>query len=350
MRHLLWLCLLISTAHAADFLRPSPADPRPLWGIPGGIRFSIAPASVEGDDFGGPRGLIRIGYPAVGPSGYILMNFIAIEPVVGLFHRKGYSELERSPSDGLEGKRLWVLGSAPPGTMDPGLETTGPDGVKRLHVRINCERFENGAHVYVVATLRADRPDEVHFTVHALPDSAPLKQCILTATMGNKARVRDIFLGQTTLNSKALWPRYRGSDFARDVFSDDLPRDPAGDVVVPFRGDEPDPAAVHPFPNDPLAWYYPGRRLTQYWKKPAGSPQRDLHLRANGRYTYWMSAQPIPGGIAFENVELRDSFSEGEAWIFGITDRTPQQVLAGEYPTPALAGLATSLLGVPSAR
>ena len=46
----------------------------------------------------------------------------------------------------------------------------------------------------------------------------------------------------------------------------------------------------------------------------------------NGRYTYWRSARLLPGGIAFENFELRERFYDGQKSVFGITRRTPQEL------------------------
>lgn len=318
-----------SSVTAADWLRPGGADSRPIWGIPGGIRFAIAPGSVEGPDDGGPRGLIRVGYPAVGGDGYVMVNFIAIEPVVG--GKRGLSELEKSPSDGQPGKKLAAVGAA-----DPGKVETPADGAERLQVRIDIEKFENGAHIYVVASLRADRPNEIHFTVHALPDSAPIEECVLSATMGNKARVRLVEMRSGVLSSKDIFGGYNGPDFTGDHFegADKLARNAEGDVVVPFSSDERDPASVHPFPDNPFTWYYPGKPLTQYWRKPANTPQDGLKLRVNGRFQYWMSEQPIPGGVAFENVELRDKFKDGEQWVFGMTPDAPRQVIDDVPPRP----------------
>jgi hypothetical protein len=51
-----------------------------------------------------------------------------------------------------------------------------------------------------------------------------------------------------------------------------------------------------------------------------------LHVAVNARYTYWQSSRPIPGGVAFENFELRERFYEGQVFIFGITRKTPAQM------------------------
>lgn len=52
----------------------------------------------------------------------------------------------------------------------------------------------------------------------------------------------------------------------------------------------------------------------------------DLHAGVNARFTYWMSRRPIPGGIAFENFELRESFYEGQEFTFGISRKEPHDL------------------------
>lgn len=325
---MLALALALSTASdavAANWLRPSPADPRPIWGTVEGIRFAVSPGSVEGPlpDDGGPRGLIRIGYPAAGDQP-IMLNFVAIEPTAN--GKREFSELQESQVDHRPGKILTVKDG-----NDPGDLSTGPDGVETLTVRIDVERFTNGAHVFVLAAIHSDRPGEIDFTVHPFPDSAPMSQCVLTATMGNKTRVRHVELGSGALDSIALFGGLQGNGFSDDNVTpaSRLARNKDGDVVVPFNSNENDPGSVHPFPEDPFAWYYPGRNLTQYWRKPKESPQANLRLRVNGRAEYWGSQQAIPGGVAFENVELQDNFADGERWVFGISPASPREVIDG---------------------
>ena len=45
--------------------------------------------------------------------------------------------------------------------------------------------------------------------------------------------------------------------------------------------------------------------------------------QADKQVTYWMSDRPIPGGIAFENFELREPFRSGQTFGFGITRQSP---------------------------
>ena len=333
-----------------DWIRAGLNTNRPVWGIRGGLLWGLAPASGRPD---GPRGLIRLRYPVLTNGAYDLINFIAIEPVVQ--GRKGFSELERSRLDGVAGKRLWVVDREVPGEsttnlsagqltrldlggpkdvtrvtglgLSAGLITRHESGVEILTVRVGVERFENGARVALTLAQRSDAPDELEVTLHAEPDSAPLEYCILTATMGNKARARLLWLKEEVVSSLRLYPDYREPDFAPHRFFalDRLHRTAAGDVLAALTTDEANPAAVNPSPKLPH-WRYGGFPVTQYWRKPKGTWRDDLHVAVNGRYTYWLSRQPIPGGIAFENFEMRERFHPGQRFVFGMTRKSPNEL------------------------
>jgi hypothetical protein len=74
--------------------------------------------------------------------------------------------------------------------------------------------------------------------------------------------------------------------------------------------------------------------LTQYWRKEAAGVDTSLQLRVNGRFYYWSGGSTdrskyirIPGGAAFENFELRENFKPGQKFYFGITRKTPAEIL-----------------------
>jgi hypothetical protein len=311
---------------APDWVRAGANTNLPVWGIRGGLQWGLPAPGIPRD---GPRGLIRLWTPVLSNGGYDLVNFIAVEPVVK--GRRGFSELERSQLDGLPGKRLWA-GNAdalqqPATNAWPGRLDRLASGVERLSVPVQVERFDNGSHVTLMLAQSSDRPDELEITVQAEPDSAPIEYCILTATMGNKARTRLLWLKDEVVSSLKLYPDYRGPDFAphRYFSLERLQHAAAGDILTAVTTDESNPSNVEPFPGR-RHWRYAGAPVTQYWKKPAGTWRKDLQVAVNGRYTYWMSRQPIPGGIAFENFEMRERFEPGQRFIFGITRRTPQEL------------------------
>jgi hypothetical protein len=318
----------------------------PRWGVAGHLEIGLwRPGGGDGT-----RGLIRLFYPIEGDGKPArLVNFIAVEPVVQ-GRGKGFSELEPSPHDGQPGMRLWA-GGQPLQTdrseerhgvhpeerhgvrslrqlpLDPGTVQEITPGVEALSVTIRVEPFRNGAHPYLVATFHSDRPDEVSLRCYHEEDSAPMDYCILTATMGNFARLRRVWLKDRVVTSQDLYPHYDGPDFAHDTYwnQDQLWRTPEGDVLVPASTDEKDPASARPF-GDQDWWWWPGSVFTQYWRKPAGEYRDDLHVRVNARRVYWASQQPIPGGISFENLELRERYYPGQVFVWGITARTPEEM------------------------
>ncbi len=299
------------------------------------------PSAVGGDtSAGGPRGLIRVGYPVLPPDNAVsLINFIAVEPIVRGKGR-GFSELEPSATDNQPGRMIWP--AAPDDPNETGApqayvgNTTSPDPdrpeVEQLTVRLNVEPFANGAHVYLLASIRSDHPDLLELQVFAAPDSAPVSYCILTATMGNFERLRLVQLRDRVASALELYASYQGDGFAEGTEFPlaDLPRTPAGDVVAAATPDEADPAATVPDPSQPWFWHYAGRKVTQFWLKRAGSFDEALRVKVNARRVYWASRFPIPGGVAFENFEMVEPFRPGQRFWFGITPLLPEDLLQGE--------------------
>jgi len=318
---LFWLLTETLRVSALE-LSPGVAGGKPIWGVEGGLVWAIPPGMGNNH----PRGLIRLAYPILSNQVYELVNFIAIEPVVG--GRRGYSEMETSSLDGVQGKRLWsdttnsliLTGYADGKSNSPALPN-------EMVVKVSVEKFANGAHVNLVVRQRAAAPDEIELSVFTEPDSAPLDYCILTATMGNFARARQIWLKDKVVSSLRLYPDYKDSGFAptRKFPLAQLLAAPDGRRLAAITTDEENPAAAFPFPGKTW-WYYGGVPVTQYWAKPAGPVDADLTVAVNGRYTYWRSQQPVPGGIAFENFEFNERFKEGQTFVFGITRRTPREL------------------------
>jgi hypothetical protein len=317
-------CLAPPSALAGDWVRPGLTTNQPIWGVRGGLQWAIAPAGFRG---GEPRGLIRLGYPVLQDDRYDLINFIAIEPIVN--GHRGFSELEHSQLDGVAGKRIWAehpLNGARTNIISGQLRKLA-DGRETLETTLQVEKFENGAHVKLVIGQRQDKPDEIELSVFQQPDSAPLDYCILTATMGNMARTRRLWLEHEVVNSLELYRDYKDSGFAphREYRLSSLHRTAEGGVLVAVTNDEADPKAIYPFPQSEL-WHYGGRKVTQYWSREPGTFRNDLRAIVNGRYTYWRSSTPVPGGVAYENFELQERFYNGQKFVFGITPRTPQEI------------------------
>jgi hypothetical protein len=321
------LLVCLGEAHGAmavDWVRAGVSTNQTVWGIRKGLLWAVAPGGFRS---GEPRGLIRLGYPVLPDGGYDLINFIAVEPVVR--GRRGFSELEGSQLDGVPGKRIWAEdpGGATATSLVPGTLRKRSGGYEGLEVPLRLEKFDNGAHVRLVARQRDGRPGELALSVFQEPDSAPLDYCILTATMGNMARTRLLWLKNQRVSSLDLYRDYKQTGFAphQEYPLSDLPRTADGGLLIALSNDEDSPASVFPFPNSEL-WHYAGAKVTQYWAKPPGAFHDDLRLAVNARFTYWRSARPIPGGVAFENFELRERFYEGQTFVFGITRRTPEEL------------------------
>ncbi|HTD68590.1 MAG TPA: hypothetical protein VK846_18870, partial [Candidatus Limnocylindria bacterium] len=173
MRHAIFFALMLQArmtiGSEAAWIRPGVNTNQPVWGLRGGLQFAVPPGGFR---WSGPRGLIRLGYPVLTNGGYDLINFIAVEPVVK--GRKGFSELERSRLDGVQGKRIWAEGSVAPANASTnfvaGTLSTPAPGIEQLEVTLRVEKFDNGAHVRLVVSQRSDAPDEIQIAIHAEPE------------------------------------------------------------------------------------------------------------------------------------------------------------------------------------
>ena len=333
---LCWIALASAAGACAEeslWIRPPGPDAPLIWGRRDGIVFGLQ--SKGG--MRGPRGLIRIGYCSDNHAQDKLLNFIAVEPVIAgpgdRFDRMAFSELEMSTLDpGQRGKRMWVDRDFVADAYKGKLETihAGHVSIQRLSVRINLERYSaNGAHVYVIASIDSDQPDELRLSVFAEPDSPPLQELTLTATMGNYERLRLLWLKDKVESSSRLFGDYRGDAFVEHgsypLFS--ILRNDDGDAVVYATSDEPDPSATSG--NATAHWPYTLPRLTQYWRVPASDVQPDLRVRVNARRLYWASQAPVLGGIAFENFETRQRYIQGQTFIFGVSPKNPWELYKG---------------------
>jgi hypothetical protein len=319
------------------WLRPADTDApaRPLWGHAEGLRVGIVPP-------GGPRGLLRVYAPYLrhDEGEDRLINYIAVEPIPAGQPHRALSELEHSRLDGVRGKRFWSTsdpaGPAPLPEQRPARgKVVEVDGVEALRVYVGVERFDNGAHVFVRLTFRADRPHEVGVAAFASEDSVPLSHCVLTATMGNYARLRRLHLadGRTVLSTE-LWPDYRDDAFAPHAKFKlaEMWRTPEGHAVVSATPDEARPQDATYAPDTKRHWRYTGLVATQAWRSEDPHPR--LEAWVNGRYTYWASRAPIPGGISFENFELVSPFRQGEEFWFGVEPGVGEESGSGEEVRP----------------
>lgn len=300
-----------------SWLRPSANHSfEPRWGHPDGIQVGLHP-------LGGPRGLLRVYTPYLGHDRDRLLNFIAVEPIPAGATERGYSELEHSALDDTPGKRFWSaddlsdLSPREPGAPARGIVET-VDGVETLTVHVLCETFDNGARVAVRLRFRADRPHELGLAGISLPGSTPLDHCVLTATMGNYARLRRLHLARRIVTPAELWPDFTGVHFAEhaEFGLDELQRDGSGAAVVAATTDEADPASAVYGADVAEHWKYSGLRAVQNWIADDPAPQ--LKALVNARRAYWASTAAIPGGAAFENVELKEPFRQGREFRFVV--------------------------------
>ncbi|MCR8558726.1 hypothetical protein KXD93_13800 [Mucilaginibacter sp. BJC16-A38] len=346
------LCLLVSiqfaSAQSVQWIRPDNEKSPPMWGIKGGIVFSLWPKSIEpsgpGTD-GGPRGLIRIGYEYQGSVN--LINYIAIEPVVN--GDMEFSEVSPSRGDGKWGKFLWATDKPDADSFTPYANTRGtithPDPqnptIEQLSFFICMEKFNDGAHPYLKVTISSDKPGELGLQIFNQPGSAIMERCALTATMGNYSRLRLLYLKDKVIDSRKLFAGYDDIDFIeKEPYpASQMLKNKHGDLMVCAESNETfNELAAWPQQPDYLkkwGWRYrPFYKLTQYWRVDSAGYDSSLQVRVNGRVKYWGAENPdksaytaVPGGPAFENFELRDNYHPGQKFYFGLTRKSAGELI-----------------------
>ena len=313
---LIALSTLPAMAGVDPFIRPdgSPTA-KPVWGVRGGIQIGLSPVG------GGPRGLLRVFAPYLGADR--IFNFIAVEPIAN--GHRDLSELQPSAIDHKPGKLMWTVDSVdlahPPAYIAaPARGVVTSDGdAKVLSLFLLVEKFENGARPILKLSLRTDQPHELTLQTFAAVDSVPMRSCVLTATMGNYARLRHLHLKDRIVEASNLfrgppngtWDFYPWFFF----FANETLATVDGRLTVSATGD----TDRHPILNDvPLGWRYQGKPAVQTWSTPA---RPDVVARVNGRSTFWGTHARIPGGPAFENFELLAPFGPGDEFRFAVDEQ-----------------------------
>lgn len=342
----------LSIAQAqTPWIRPKDAHDVAKWGIREGLVFSLWPYGLEEAKTpygGGPRGLIRVGVERDGKT--YLLNFLAIEPVID--GKIEFSEISPSSVDNWWGKMMWASDHPELKAFYPTANCRGiishPDAahpeLEELSVYIFLEKYHSGAHPYLKLSVRSDRPEELAIQLFDREGSKKMDYCTITATMGNYARLRSLHLKEETVDSRTLYKGYDGIDFIEKESypASSMFRGGEGSYFAFATGNE-SLEQLKMWPKDSLAnvksgWRYrPPLKFTQYWRSEQSSTGNDgLMVRVNGRHRYWSGGSrdsthymKIPGGTAFENFELRQPYQPGQKIFFGISARTPQEILDG---------------------
>ena len=145
--------------------------------------------------------------------------------------------------------------------------------------------------------------------------------------MGNYARLRNLYLKDEVVESLGLWPDYSEQHFTPHYIV------PENKMITGKNGcpyfiaapNEKDPQNVQYVEGTANHWKYKGKKLTQYWF--CKDKDETLQGVVNGRFTYWASNHAIPGGISYENFEMKKRFHSGDRFVFGVTPLSAKEFI-----------------------
>ena len=151
-------------------------------------------------------------------------------------------------------------------------------------------------------------------------DMDAIDRSILESVVGTYVRDADLMTSIARENPGAFAdPEHNHTPVAEMI------KDKNGGVWFIASPDEKDPTKAVYAEDTHTHWKYTGKKATQYWY--CSNPSNELEGVVNGRYTYWASKSPIPGGIAYENFELTEPFQSGQSYIFGITPLSSEELI-----------------------
>lgn len=324
------------------WIYPENDNSNPIWGIKNGIIFGIdvtemdyKPATLWA------KGLLRIGWADEDGKSHFF-NYIGLS-IFKDGRKMDFSEIERInfhpdnidyaatlqdllseyPENSIEVQDLLSLESNPPTLLSQ--VTTFEDNRMSVLLRLTTFRVSQ-AKIYLIIVIDQDKPREIQISIYNQEENTnPLDYVILSATYGNLARLRELYLKSQTVNANSLFQgQEQGSWCFYPIMSfglNDLLTDDQGTITV-YAGNDEEGDWIADLGNG--APYYNGPKFYQYWRKYPDTYREDLQVRVNGREKYFAGflnpcgSKNITGGISFENFEMIEEYYLGQTFWFGF--------------------------------
>lgn len=323
------------------WIYPESDDANPLWGVKNGIVFGTEKAEMDFKPGGAwAKGLLRIGWrDEEGKSHFF--NYIGVT-IIQLGSRVDSSEIQRItfnpdnkdyasalqdllnqyPDNSSEVQDFISLEKNPPASLSQ--VTTFEDDEMTVLFRLSTFQYTE-AKIYLIIVVNRNNPREIKISTYNQEEEAnPLNFIVISATWGNLARLRDLYLGNRTVNAREL---FEGEELGNWCFYprvgfgvDELIVDEEGTVTV-YAGNDEEGEWIADLGNG--APYYDGEKFYQYWRKYAGSYSDELHVAVNGREKYFggfvnpCGNKDITGGVSYENFEMIEEYYLGQTFWFG---------------------------------
>ncbi|MDH5770051.1 MAG: hypothetical protein OEZ25_02015 [Candidatus Bathyarchaeota archaeon] len=325
-----------------DWIYPKSDDANPIWGIKNGIVFGTESTEMDNKPAGvWAKGLLRIGWADEEGKSHFF-NYIGLS-LIRNGKQVDASEIERITfhpdsltyasgldvllseyfEDSTEVQDYLSLEKNPAASLSQ--VTNIEDDEMSVLFRLSTFQFSK-AKIYLIIVVDKSVPREIKISVYNQEEETnPLDFIIVSATYGNLARLRDLYLRYRIVNARELFEGYELGAwcfYPRVSFDLDELMINEENAVTVYAGNDEEGDWVADLGNE--APYYDGPRFFQYWRKYAGSYGEDFQVSVNGREKYFggffnpCGHINISGGVSYENFEMVEEYYHGQTFWFGF--------------------------------
>lgn len=305
-----------------------------VWGIRGGICFTIYPTPVGVEDW--RRGMLLIGYERNGTIYFV--NQVSLRSTrLGVESDSG---LDTSDLDGTSGLRIdsfpgdWRESNPPAGQImqssdvSPGAYATFDDTERIMQVQLRFEEMSNGTRPWVIIQIDADKEYEPLSIITRSVDGYPNPEKLnVVLSYCSLPRLR-LAQTQSSTSPSLMWPGFMASDLSSiheitDLYENDYMHNGENlyERTISLVTDEDSPESYYP---------YSGTTETRQLLSAVfsdGSLAAVAKLR--GRYYYRGTIVSIPNGVSIEEVwlEKTTAWTDQDRIDIAITTIIPSWVL-----------------------
>jgi len=292
-----------------DWIYPATANDNSVWGIKKGIAFGVQRNGTPPQIDEAPGGTWA--------PGLLYIMWTDSQGKTHFFNYLGFEVLSAKGLDQSEAEKIVFT----PG--EPKIENN------IMTVVFKMSEFQRNK-ISGIITVRIDKnhPREIEISAQN-PDQEtdPVLYFHVSATAGNLARLRNLYLKDEVVNSRELFAGMQQNAacfYPLQTFDlSKLPIDAAGNITV-YAGNDETGQWVGDW-GSATAPFYGGQKFYQYWKKYPGSYKDDLKITVNARDKYFSgflnscNGKQVLGGVAYENFDMAEQYFDGQTFWYGYS-------------------------------